>query len=219
MNKLEQALRTTALPPGDAGAEAAAGRFLARAEEEELLDVAYGSIDSPVGKLLGAVTPRGLLRLSYDSYDPDQVLREISERVSPRVLEDPERLDPVRRQLDEYFDGRRRQFELSVDWSLTRGFFQRILRETARLGYGELSTYKQMAAAAGSPRATRAAGNALRSNPIPIVVPCHRIVRTGGNLGGYSGELGPYAGGPQIKQRLLELEGALDDEGHPRLPG
>jgi methylated-DNA-[protein]-cysteine S-methyltransferase len=217
MNDLEQALRTTNLPSGDAGAAAAAGRFLARAEDEGLLDVAYASLDSPVGKLLAAVTPRGLLRLSYEQYDPDAVLQEISERVSPRVLEDPSRLDGVRRELDEYFDGRRRQFELKVDWSLSRGFFQKILRETARLGYGQLGTYKQMAEAAGSPRATRAAGNALRSNPIPIVVPCHRIVRTGGNLGGYSGELGPYAGGPQIKRRLLELEGALDDQGRPRL--
>ena len=217
MNKLEKALKTAGLPPGDAGAAAAAGRFLARAEDEGLVEVAYGSIDSPVGKLLTAVTPRGLLRVSYDSYDPDAVLQEISEKVSPRVLEDVARLDPVRRQLDEYFEGSRRDFELKVDWSLTRGFFQKILRETARLGYGQLATYKQMAEAAGSPRATRAAGNALRSNPIPIVVPCHRIVRTGGNLGGYSGELGPYAGGPQIKERLLKLEGALDESGRPRL--
>ena len=217
MNELEQALKTAGLPPGDAGADAAAGRFLARAEEEGLVEVAYGSIDSPVGKLLTAVTPRGLLRVSYDSYDPDAVLQEISEKVSPRVLEDLARLDPVRRRLDEYFEGKRHEFELKVDWSLTRGFFQRILRETARLGYGQLATYKQMAEAAGSPRATRAAGNALRSNPIPIVVPCHRIVRTGGNLGGYSGELGPYAGGPQIKERLLKLEGALDEQGRPRL--
>lgn len=217
MRDLERALRDAGLPPGDAGADAAAGRFLARAEEEGLLDVAYASIESPVGSLLAAATPRGLLRISYDSYDPELVLAEISERVSPRVLEDRARLDPVARQLDEYFEGRRKRFELKVDWSLTRGFFQRILRETARLGYGEVATYKQMAEAAGSPRATRAAGNALRSNPIPIVVPCHRIVRTGGTLGGYSGELGAYAGGPLIKRRLLELEGALDPDGRPRL--
>jgi methylated-DNA-[protein]-cysteine S-methyltransferase len=218
MNDLERALKSAKLPRGDAGAAAAAGRFLARAEDEGLVDVAYASLDSPVGELLAAATPRGLLRITYDAYDQDTVLAELSEKVSPRLLEDPARLEPLRRQLDEYFEGKRREFDLKLDWSLSRGFFQKILRETARLGYGQLATYKQMAEAAGSPRATRAAGNALRSNPIPIVVPCHRIVRTGGSLGGYSGELGPYTGGPVIKQRLLRLEGALDDEGRPRLP-
>jgi methylated-DNA-[protein]-cysteine S-methyltransferase len=217
MNELEQALKGTALPPGDAGADAAAGRFAARAEEEGLLDVAYGPVDSPFGELFAAVTPRGLLRLSYDPNRNEGVLAEIVAKVSPRALEAPARLDPVRRQLDEYFEGRRRRFELKIDWALTRGFFQKILRETARLDYGELATYKQMAEAAGSPRATRAAGNALGSNPIPIVVPCHRIVRTGGKMGGYGGSLGPYIGGPGIKQHLLELEGALDEAGRPRL--
>jgi methylated-DNA-[protein]-cysteine S-methyltransferase len=217
MNELEQALKTAGLPPGDAGAAAAAGRFLARAEEEGLLDVAYGSVESPLGELLVAVTPRGLLRISYDPSRNDAVLEQISERVSPRVLEDPARLDEVRRELDEYFEGRRRQFDLRLDWSLTKGFVQKILRATAALDYGQLATYKQMAEAAGSPRATRAAGNALGSNPIPIVVPCHRIVRTGGKVGGYGGSLGPYIGGPGIKERLLALEGALDEDGRPRL--
>lgn len=217
MNKLEQALKTAGLPPGDAGADAAAGRFLARAEEEGLLDVAYCSVESPLGELLVAGTQRGLLRISYDPSRNDAVLEQISERVSPRVLEDPARLDDVRRELDEYFEGRRRRFDLKLDWSLTKGFVQKILRATARLDYGELATYKQMAEAAGSPRATRAAGNALGSNPIPIVVPCHRIVRTGGKVGGYGGSLGPYIGGPGIKERLLKLEGALDEQGHPRL--
>ena len=217
MNKLEQELRSASLPPGDAGVAAAAGRLVARAEDEGLLEVAYGSVESPFGDLLAAVTPRGLLRLSYDPRRNDAVLEQIAERVSPRMLEAPARLDPVRRQLDEYFEGRRQKFELKLDWRLTRGFFQKILRETARVRFGELATYKQMAEAAGSPRAVRAAGNALGSNPIPIVVPCHRIVRTGGKLGGYGGGLGPYIGGPGIKQRLLELEGALDEEGRPRL--
>ena len=217
MNELEKALRSASLPPGDAGAAAAAGRLIARAEDEGLIEVAYGAVESPFGDLLAAVTPRGLLRLSYDPSRNDAVLEQIAAKVSPRVLEAPERLDPVRRQLDEYFEGRRRQFELKLDWRLTRGFFQKILRETARLGYGELATYKQMAEAAGSPRAVRAAGNALGSNPIPIVVPCHRIVRTGGNLGGYGGGLGPYIGGSDIKRHLLELEGALDERGRPRV--
>ena len=217
MNKLEQELRSASLPPGDAGAAAAAGRLVARAEDEGLLEVAYGAVESPFGDLLAAVTPRGLLRLSYDPRRNDAVLEQIAERVSPRMLEAPTRLDSVRRQLDEYFEGQRQKFELKLDWRLTRGFFQKILRETARVRFGELATYKQMAEAAGSPRAVRAAGNALGSNPIPIVVPCHRIVRTGGKLGGYGGGLGPYIGGPEIKQRLLELEGALDEEGRPRL--
>jgi methylated-DNA-[protein]-cysteine S-methyltransferase len=217
MNELEQALRSASLPPGDAGAAAATGRLVARAEDEGLLEVAYGSVESPFGDLLAAVTPRGLLRLSYDPRRNDAVLEEIATKVSPRVLEAPARIDPVRRELDEYFEGQRRKFELKLDWRLTRGFFQKILRATARLDYGELATYKQMAEAAGSPRAVRAAGNALGSNPIPIVVPCHRIVRTGGKLGGYGGTLGPYIAGPDVKQRLLELEGALDEDGRPRV--
>jgi methylated-DNA-[protein]-cysteine S-methyltransferase len=217
MNELEQALRSASLPPGDAGAAAAAGKLVARAEDEGLLEVAYGAVESPFGELLAAVTPRGLLRLSYDPSRNDAVLEQIATKVSPRILEAPERLDPIRRQLDEYFEGQRRKFDLKLDWRLTRGFFQKILRETARVRFGELATYKQMAEAAGSPRAVRAAGNALGSNPIPIVVPCHRIVRTGGKLGGYGGQLGPYIGGPGVKQRLLELEGALDADGRPRL--
>ena len=217
MKELEQALRDAALPRGDAGAAAAAGRLVARAEDEGLLEVAYGSVESPFGDMLAAVTPRGLLRLSYDPRRNDAVLEQIAERVSPRMLEAPQRLDPLRRELDEYFEGRRQKFDLKLDWRLTRGFFQKILRETARVPFCEVATYKQMAEAAGSPRAVRAAGNALGSNPIPIVVPCHRIVRTGGKMGGYGGTLGPYIAGPEIKQRLLELEGALDEHGRPRV--
>ena len=217
MNDLEQALRSASLPAGDAGAAAATGKLLARAEDEGLLEVAYGSVESPFGDLLAAITPHGLLRLSYDPRRNDAVLQQIAEKVSPRMLEAPARLDPVRRQLDEYFDGKRHEFDLNLDWRLTRGFFQKILWETARVPFGQVSTYKQMAQAAGSPRAVRAAGNALGSNPIPIVVPCHRIVRTGGKMGGYGGTLGPYIAGPEIKQRLLELEGALDEHGQPRV--
>jgi methylated-DNA-[protein]-cysteine S-methyltransferase len=217
MNELEQALRSAGLPRGDAGAAAAAGKLLARAEDEGLLEVAYGPVESPFGDLLAAVTPRGLLRLSYDSRRNDAVLEQIAQKVSPRMLEAPTRIDPVRRQLDEYFEGKRQEFDLQLDWRLTRGFFQKVLRQTARVGFGELATYKQMADAAGSPRAVRAAGNALGSNPIPIVVPCHRIVRTGGKLGGYGGEIGPYIAGGDVKRRLLELEGALDESGRPAL--
>jgi methylated-DNA-[protein]-cysteine S-methyltransferase len=188
-----------------------------RALDAGLADVAYGSMDSPVGELLVAVTDRGLVRVAFADEPDGEVLAELAARVSPRVLRLPARTDAARRELDEYFAGERRRFDLRLDWSLVRGFAQGVLRATARVPFGEVTTYRQMAEAAGSPRASRAAGNALGSNPIPIVVPCHRIVRTGGKMGGYGGTLGPYIAGPEIKQRLLELEGALDEHGEPRL--
>ena len=172
-----------------------------RAEAEGLLDVAYGSMDSPLGELLVAVTPRGLVRLAYADEAGDAVLEELSARVSPRVLRAPERTDEVRHELEEYFAGARRGFETPVDWSLVRGFAGEVLRATARIPFGSVSTYGQVAAEAHSPRAYRAAGNALGSNPIPIVVPCHRVVHAGGGLGGYTGGL-------ERKRYLLRLEGA-----------
>jgi methylated-DNA-[protein]-cysteine S-methyltransferase len=172
-----------------------------RAEAEGLLDVAYGSMDSPLGELLVAVTPRGLVRLAYADESGDDVLEEISARVSPRVLRAPGRTDEVRHELEEYFAGARRDFETPVDWSLMRGFAGEVLRATARIPFGSVSTYGQVAAEAHSPRAYRAAGNALGSNPIPIVVPCHRVVHAGGGLGGYTGGL-------ERKRYLLRLEGA-----------
>jgi methylated-DNA-[protein]-cysteine S-methyltransferase len=187
--------------PGAPGEEAM--RSLAeRAAGEGLLDVAYASVDSPMGELTVAATPRGLVRLAYPGLELDEVLGDLARRVSPRVLEAPARLDEVRRELDEYFEGRRRRFDFGIDFSLARGFTSRVLKSTARIGYGELSTYAQVAASAGSARAVRAAGNALGANPIPVVVPCHRVVRTGGGLGGYTGGL-------ERKEFLLGLEGAL----------
>jgi methylated-DNA-[protein]-cysteine S-methyltransferase len=159
-------------------------------------------MDSPLGELLVAVTPRGVVRVSYASEIADQVLAELAERVSPRVLRLPRRTDELRRELDEYFAGSRQQFDIAVDWSLVRGFAQGVLRATAGVPFGQVTTYRQMAEAAGSPRASRAAGNALGSNPIPIVVPCHRVLHSGGGLGG-------YAGGLERKRYLLELEGNL----------
>lgn len=165
-----------------------------------LLDVAYATLDSPVGELLLATTPAGLVRVAYvDSNDADLVLEQLAARVSPRVLEAPRRLDEPRRELDEYFAGRRQRFELPLDWSLTRGFGRRVLEATARIPYGSVSTYKQMATAAGSPGASRAAGNALGSNPMPIVVPCHRVLHANGGLGGYTGGL-------DRKRTLLSVE-------------
>lgn len=165
-----------------------------------LLDVAYATLDSPLGRLLLAATPQGLVRLAYVDYsDEDAVLEHLAVKVSPRILAVPRRLDEPRRELDEYFAGRRRQFELPLDWQLTRGFARRVLEATARIPYGSTSTYKQMATQAGNDRASRAAGNALGSNPIPIVVPCHRILHADGGLGGYTG-------GVDKKRLLLAVE-------------
>jgi methylated-DNA-[protein]-cysteine S-methyltransferase len=177
-----------------------------RALQAGLADIAYGSMDSPVGELLVAVTDRGLVRVAFADEPPDEVLEELAARVSPRVLRMPGRTDDARRELDEYFAGDRRRFDLRLDWSLVRGFAQGVLRATARVPFGTVTTYRQMAEAAGSPRASRAAGNALGSNPIPIVVPCHRVLHSGGGLGG-------YAGGLDRKRYLLTLEGSLPDRG------
>ena len=153
-------------------------------------EVVYARIDSPVGPLLAAATERGLLMLAYRD-----------DREEPRDDGDPARLEPVRRQLGEYFGGARREFDLTLDRALVTGFARAVLEATAAIPYGETRTYAQVAAAAGSPRAFRAAGNALGSNPLAIVIPCHRVVASGGGLGG-------YGGGPDRKRLLLELEGA-----------
>jgi methylated-DNA-[protein]-cysteine S-methyltransferase len=173
-----------------------------RAEEEAILDLAYSRIDSPLGELLAVATEDGLVKLGYPDVPADAQLEVLAATVSPRLLEAPARLDLVRRELDEYFAGKRQAFDVPIDWRLTGGFIQRVLRETARIPFGETRSYGQMAALAGSPRAFRAAGSALGANPIPIVVPCHRVLRSNGALGG-------YGGGLEVKQRLLELEGAL----------
>jgi methylated-DNA-[protein]-cysteine S-methyltransferase len=199
MNELEKVLRD-ALP--SEGARAAAERFAELAAREGLLDVAYAQVDSPLGVLLAARTKRGLVELSYGGEDPDPLLERLSAELSPRVLEAPARLDDLRRELEEYFDGRRTRFDVPIDWSLTRGFTQRVLRATANVPFGQLASYRDVATKAGNERAVRAAGNALGHNPIPIVVPCHRIIRTGGALGGYTGGLGR-------KEFLLKLEGVL----------
>jgi methylated-DNA-[protein]-cysteine S-methyltransferase len=195
---LERALRDV----GPVDAATAQERFVRRAVQDGLADVAYAPVDSPVGELVAAVTPRGLVRLAYEDGRRDAVLAELAARVSPRVIEAPARVDDVRRQLDEYFAGRRHAFDLGIDWTLTHGFTRRVLQATARIPFGELATYRLVAEGAGNAAAVRAAGNALGANPTPIVVPCHRIVRTGGALGGYTG-------GVERKRFLLTLEGAL----------
>lgn len=183
-------------------AAAEAARVVARAEKESLVDVAFARMDSPFGELLIASTPKGVVELSLPGYDQDEALEWLARKVSPRILESPRRLDAVRRQLDEYFDGKRTSFDVPLDWQLSHGFALRVLKATARIPYGKVSSYREMAEKAGNVRATRAAGNALGGNAIPIIVPCHRVLRTGGALGG-------YGGGLPMKEALLKMEGAI----------
>jgi methylated-DNA-[protein]-cysteine S-methyltransferase len=178
-------------------------RFKARAAEEGLLDVAYVHADSPFGPLLLAQTKKGLVRVGLPNQDQDELLVDLAERVSPRVLEAPAELDAVRRELDLYFEGKLERFDLPLDWSLSDGFRLRVQRAINRIPYGQTRSYTEIAAKAGNERAVRAAGTACGSNPIPLVVPCHRVLRTGGALGG-------YGGGLPMKQALLEMEGVLE---------
>ena len=189
--------------PGEA--EAASKRVIELADREGLADVAYASFDSPIGTGHVAATERGIVAVGLPNRAEDDFLAELATEISPRVLELPSRLDEARRELDQYFDRDRERFELELDWRLVpRGFYGRVLRATAKLPFGATATYGEMAGRAGNARAFRAAGTALGSNPIPIVVPCHRVVRAGG-------ELGEYGGGPRMKEFLLRLEGALGD--------
>ncbi len=171
------------------------------ASDAGLIDVAYATHDSPVGRLLLAATNVGLVRLAYldRGEDDGTVLADLAARVSPRVLAAARRLDEPRRELEQYFEGRRQLFEMPLDWRLIRGFPRRVLGATFRIPFGSVLTYKQVATEAGSPRAFRAAGNALGTNPLPIVIPCHRVVHAGGGLGGYTGGL-------ERKRVLLEVE-------------
>jgi methylated-DNA-[protein]-cysteine S-methyltransferase len=166
-----------------------------------LLDIAYATLDSPAGRLLLAATPRGLVRLAYldGGEQEDAVLEQLARRVSPRILAAPRRLDEPRRELEQYFESARNRFEVPIDWQLTQGFGRRVLEATARIPFGSISTYKQVATEAGSPRGSRAAGNALGANPLPIVVPCHRVLHSTGGLGGYTGGL-------DRKRLLLAIE-------------
>lgn len=183
--------------------QASIERLRERAAAEGLLDVAFATADSPYGELLLAQTPKGLVKLNLPNHNHDEVLIELAERVSPRVLEAPGRLDDARRQLELYFEGRLREFDLPLDWRLSKGFRRRALRAIDRIPYGRTRSYTEIARSAGNERAVRAAGTACGANPLPIVVPCHRVLRSGGALGG-------YGGGLPMKQSLLEMEGVLD---------
>jgi methylated-DNA-[protein]-cysteine S-methyltransferase len=184
--------------------KASLNRIAERAAEEGLLDVAYTNADSPFGPLLLATTPKGLVRVGLPNQDADELLVDLARRVSPRVLEAPAKLDEARRELDLYFDGKLDSFDLPLDWQLSEGFRLRVLHAIAEIPYGQTRNYTQMATTAGNERAVRAAGTACGRNPIPVVVPCHRVLRTGGALGG-------YGGGLPMKQGLLRLEGVLEN--------
>jgi len=174
-------------------------RLVAAADAEQLLDVAYRTVDSPVGTLLLAATNQGLVRVAYQVEHHDQVLQSLAQRVSPRILHAPRRLDQVARQLAEYFDGERRDFVLPLDFQLAHGFRREVLACLVMIDYGHTETYAQVAAATGHPRAVRAVGTACGTNPLPVIVPCHRVLRSDGKLGG-------YVGGLQTKTALLSLE-------------
>jgi methylated-DNA-[protein]-cysteine S-methyltransferase len=177
-------------------------RLAVTAADRDVLDVAYRTIDTPVGKLLLAATPAGLVRVAFGTEGLDDVLLSLADRISPRVLAAPARLDGVARQIDEYFAGQRRGFDVPVDWQLSAGFRRTVLtRLAADVGYGRTTSYSALAALAGSPRAVRAVGTACATNPIPVVVPCHRVIRLDGSTG-------PYRGGPAAKRALLDLESA-----------
>ena len=170
------------------------------AQAVDLLDIAYRTVDSAVGRLLLAATPRGLLRVAFANEDYDSVLQNLSGRISPRILEAPMRLDPIARQLDEYFTSRRHSFDVALDWSLSQGFRRTVLEHlNTDIGYGATASYAALALLSGSPKAVRAVGTACATNPIPIVVPCHRVIRSDGTLGS-------YRGGPAAKRVLLDLE-------------
>jgi methylated-DNA-[protein]-cysteine S-methyltransferase len=178
-------------------------KFKMRAAEEGLLDVVYVQADSPFGPLLLAQTKKGLVRVGLPNQDQDELLVDLAARISPRVLEAPAELDAVRRELDLYFEGKLERFDLPLDWSLSDGFRLRVQRAINRIPYGQTRSYTEVATKAGNERAVRAAGTACGSNPIPLVVPCHRVLRTGGALGG-------YGGGLPMKRALLEMEGVLE---------
>jgi methylated-DNA-[protein]-cysteine S-methyltransferase len=200
-DKLVAELNASASPGADR-LTALHARLAAAAERDGVLDVAYRTIDSPVGRLLIASTDQGLVRVAYESEGHDRVLQSLADRISPRVLAAKDRMDLAARELDEYFAGRRRSFDLPLDWRLASGFRRTVLGALASdVGYGHTASYAALATLAGNPKAVRAAASACATNPLPVVVPCHRVVRSDGSLGG-------YLGGVAAKQALLALEAA-----------
>jgi methylated-DNA-[protein]-cysteine S-methyltransferase len=174
-------------------------RLVDGAERDGVLDVSYRTIDSPIGPLLLAATPEGLVRVAFDREDHDVVLADLAHDISPRILQAPRRLDGVATQLDEYFSGRRRAFDVPIDLQLAHGFRRTVLMHLRDIAYGETASYAMVAAASGSTNAVRAVGSACANNPLPLVVPCHRVVRSDGSIG-------QYLGGTETKQALLAME-------------
>ena len=202
---LDTMLRAGGGVDADAHSERLARELAERVAASGDAKVAYAAVDTPLGQAGVAATPRGLVGVSLPNRSLDDFIAELASGISPRVVEAPAALDEVRRELDEYFEGERTAFDLALDWQLVPGgFYRKVLRATAALPFGVTATYGEIAGVAGNARAHRAAGTALGSNPIPIVVPCHRIVRSGGDPGN-------YGGGPEMKRWLLRLEGALRD--------
>ncbi len=191
----------TVLPVSAAHLATLREQLARRAELDGSLDVAYRTVDSPVGTLLIAATNRGLVRVAYQQEQFEQVLDTLAKRVSPRILKTPLRLDAVARELEEYFAGRRTNFDLTLDHALSSGFRSDVQHRLPEIAYGHTATYGDVARLVGRPRAVRAVGTACATNPLPIVVPCHRVVRSDGSLGG-------YVGGPEAKSALLAMEGA-----------
>ena len=190
-----------ATDPTDADLVRLRARLARAADDGGVLDVAYREVDSPIGPLLVAATTDGLVRVAFEREGHDAVLQSLADRVSPRVLHAPARLDEVARELDEYFAHRRRSFDVPIDWRLSSGFRATVLRHLRDVGYGHTASYATLAERAGNPKAVRAVGTACATNPLPVVVPCHRIVRSDGSLGG-------YLGGLDAKRLLLDLEAA-----------
>ncbi|MET0451779.1 MAG: methylated-DNA--[protein]-cysteine S-methyltransferase [Mycobacterium sp.] len=176
-------------------------RLASAAQRERVLDVAFRIVDTPVGPLLVAATEVGVLRVAFAVEDHDVVLQRLSDAVSPRILRAPARLDRVARELDEYFAGARKRFDVALDWRLSAGFRSTVLHHLPEIGYGHTASYAVVAELAGNPKAVRAVGTACATNPLPVVVPCHRVVRSDGSMGG-------YLGGVEAKRTLLSLEGA-----------
>jgi methylated-DNA-[protein]-cysteine S-methyltransferase len=174
-------------------------RLITAAQSDGILDVAYRTLDTSIGTLLLAATGAGLVRVAFASEDHDTVLQTLSDRISPRVLHAPARLDAAARELDEYFAGHRHRFDLPLDWQLAHGFRRTVLTHLPDIGYGRTASYAAVAELAGNPKAVRAVGTACATNPLPVVVPCHRVVRSDGSLGG-------YLGGIDAKRFLLTLE-------------
>lgn len=189
--------RAFSSPPGDLNR--LHERLAAAAQRDGILDVAYRTVDSPVGPLLLAATDAGLVRVAYASEGHDTVLQLLADRISPRILDAPARLDRPARELEEYFAGRRRAFDLPLDWRLSAGFRRTVLTHLPEIGYGHTASYASVAGLAGSPKAVRAAATACATNPLPVVVPCHRVIYS-------DGRMGRYLGGPDAKRTLLTLE-------------